>query len=408
MELLKQIEPLKTKDIVGNKLQIKQFIDILKNENYNSKIILLVGPDGCGKTTICNLIFNELQFNVLDVNKNTCNIKEIIPLISSFLSNNTITSFFNKKKKCVFIDNIDILFVTDRSVMSLLEEIYPLFQKYNIFLIITCKLHEERKITVLKDKVETIKISHPNIKDAYIFLSNTTDDLNLNIDCTHLLETVTKYKGSIRDTILNLYTDDYEIVTNNAFKDMTQFEIIKKIYRKTNSNDDIYRLLQNDTNMISYLLYDNFPEELETNFDLKATKNTILDIYIQINNLYLNSSKIEDYMYHNSEWSLYNMVQLLKLQGTNIILTSLKRKKIIKDVKYRFSQMISKISHKNIMNKKIKDVYRNNNNIDIYEIITLADKISIDKNINTSGTRKQKKYDMDECNFINTYQKYFE
>lgn len=408
MELLKQIQPLKVKDIIGNKIQIKHFQEILKDENFLSKIILIIGPDGSCKTTLCNLVLNELEFNVLDIKKNNYTIKELGAIISSFLCNKTITSFFNKKRKCVFIDNIDILFNTDRSVISILEEIYPLFEKYKVFLVITCKCNEERKIIEFKNKVEIIKINHPSIKDTFAFLSNSNDQLKLNIDYDYLLKIVNKYKGSIRDTILNLYTNDTEISINNVFKDMTQFEIIKKIYRKNHSMDEIIYLLKDDMNMVSYLLYENFPDELSSNFDLKVSKNNILDIYIQINNTYLNSSKLEDYMYRNSEWLLYILIQILKLQGVNIILKELKRKSIIKDVKYRFSQIISKISHKNIMNKKIKGIYRNNHNIDIYEIIALADKISIDKNINTNGTRKKKKYDMDECNFINTYHKYFE
>lgn len=408
MELLKQIQPLKVKDIIGNKIQIKHFQEILKDENVLSKIVLIIGPDGSCKTTLCNLILNELEFNVLDIKKNNYTIKELGAIISSFLCNKTITSFFNKKRKCVFIDNIDILFNTDRSVISVLEEIYPLFEKYKVFLVITCKCNEERKIIEFKNKVEIIKINHPSIKDTFAFLSNSNDQLKLNIDYDYLLKIVNKYKGSIRDTILNLYTNDTEISINNVFKDMTQFEIIKKIYRKNHSIDEIIYLLKDDMNMVSYLLYENCPDELSSNFDLKVSKNNILDIYIQINNTYLNSSKLEDYMYRNSEWLLYTLIQILKLQGVNIILKELKRKSIIKDVKYRFSQIISKISHKNIMNKKIKGIYRNNHNIDIYEIIALADKISIDKNINTNGTRKKKKYDMDECNFINTYHKYFE
>lgn len=407
MELLEKIKPTKIKDIIGNKIQIKYFLEVLKNENFSHKIILLVGPNGCGKTLITNLVLNELNIKIFDVQKERHNIKELLVIIKSFCNNKTIESFLNKKQRqCILLDNIDVLISTDRSIISLLEDVYSYLEKNNIFLVITCKNNEEKKILELKNKIELIRINYPSIKDVFVYLSNKLDLLGIDDDT--LLDLVNKYKGSIRDIILNIHSNDKYIEIKNSFKDLTQFEIIKKISRQFHSIEQLMNLLKDDMNMVSYLLYENIPDELYLNYDFKNSNTNFIDIYEKINQLYLYSSLFENYMYHNSEWIFYDLIQILKLYGVNILLNNITIKKNPKDIKYRYSQLISKVSHKNIMNKKIKGIYKNNNDISIYEMLVLSDKISVDKNINTNGLKRNKKYDMDECNFINTYQKYFE
>lgn len=408
MDILKQIQPKSLKDVVGNRIQISHFLGVLKNENPPQKIVLLIGPDGCGKTLISELAIQKIGFNVLYVHKEITNAKDLTILITRFVCNKTITSFFDQKRKLVFLENIDIMLNTDKTVVTTLSNIYDVLEKHNVCMLVTCKSNEERKILELKNKVEPIKINYPSIKDAFVYLSNVNSQLELDMNDDDMLSLVNKYKGSIRDVIMNMYVKDNEYDSLYAFKDMTQFEIVKRVFRKYHPISEMMSLLKYDVSMVSYLMYENVPDELQTNFDLKASKISFVDVYARINDLYMVSSEIEDFMYVNTDWSLYDIVHLIKVHGINIVLHSLKQKATQKDVKYRFSQAISKISHKNIMNKKVKGMNQVNGNISVMESIALADIISKDTNIRTSGSRKQKMYDMDECNFINTYQKYFE
>jgi hypothetical protein len=407
MELLDKLRPKTLKKVVGNKIQISHFLEVLKDENFPRRIVLLIGPDGCGKSLITKLAVKECGFSPLDVQKEHQSSKELSQTIKTFISNKTIASFFDKNKKIIVLDNIDVLLTTDRNVMSIIEDVYDLLEKHKMFMIITCKSNEEKKIMDMKNKVEPIKINYPSIKDCFAHLSHMKDEHEIDVDDDRLLTLVNKYKGSIRDVIMNLYLDDDEFESIAAFKDMTQFEVVKKLCRKHHTLDDILNFIKDDVGMVPYLLYENVVDEMYNNFDFRGSKNGLLKAYESINDCYIHSSQVEGHMYENTEWQFYELVQILKLYGVNATLQALKRKACPKDVKYRFSQMISKISHKNIMNKKVKSVLHNNAEISLVDAVYFADKISKGK-VATSSSKKSKKYDMDESNFITTYQKYFE
>jgi len=389
MEILEKLKPTKLKDVVGNRIQIKRIVEVLKNEAFESKIVLIIGPDGCGKSLISKLIFDDLNFNVLHV---SANIKDIQAIITSFVSNKTIMSFFDKKRKIVFMDNIDILLTTERNVMSIIKDIYSLLEKHNVFLVATCKNNEEKKLLELKNKVEPIKINYPSIKDTFAFLSQANDVYSLGFDEDELLSLVNKYRGSIRDVVISIGLKDNEY--DGTFKDLTQFEIIKSIMRHNRNMSEIMNLLREDVSMVSFLLYENLPDEVWANF----SKPELIEVYKRMNEWFVIADVLETFMYQSSDWSLYDYVHLLKLFGTSSLLEPLIRNPVAKDVKYRFSQIISKVSHKNIMNKKAKGIC-NDAMLNRYELMLLA-------NVTSASTAK--KLGQDENNYVSTYLKYFE
>lgn len=412
MEYLEKITPRKLREFVGNKIQSNNLVQVLKaqeKEDYLQRIVVIVGPPGCGKTTLCNLLFEELDFNVLNPLTEQYSIKELHNVVSSFIESRSITSFFDKRtRKAVFIDNIDALSSIDKNIVKFLEDMYILLNKHKVVLVITCKSNEEKKFIEMKNKVEIVKINYPSVKDTFAFLSTKNDEINFKVNDDTILELVNKYKGSIRDVILNLFSNDHDYENMSSFKDLSQFETINKLFKKTHNIHEIKSLLRDDMSMVSFLFYENFPDEVSNQFDFRGKKTGLIDAYIQMNKIYVTTSVLEDFMYTNMDWTLYDVIHMLRLHGGNILLSTLKRKASIKaSDKYRFSQAISKLSHKNIMNKKVRSISNNNNCIDPESILLLTDQIALDKNIVLSKRGKQYSYDGDESNFISTYQKYF-
>jgi adenylate kinase family enzyme len=380
MELLKQIAPKFSKDIVGNKLAIKSFIDILKNPQHSPKVILLVGPIGCGKTTICKLLFNELNFKVYELSS-----KDALEKGNTFIVNKTIDCFEkNPKRKILFIDDVDILINTERSTMTLVDNLIPNLIRTNTFLVLTSKLSEEKTVTAaLKKSVEVIKLTYPTVKDAFAYLSDKLEDQ----DDEELLSIVKKQRGNIRDILLNLKnTEDEmdEIVKERGYGEYNNFEIISSFFL-TQSWDNISAVMNTDPSMVSYLLYENVLDDIYNNREATA----VMKSYQLINSFYIKASIIEKFMQDNLDWSLYNTVQIVKVGGVHVALKDLKKKTSRKETKFRFSQVLSKLSHKNIMQKKLSM-----SKLPLLDFVSLVDS-------------KQIKSNEDTKQIITTYHKYF-
>lgn len=347
MELLNLIQPTSYKDIVGNRVAIKTLLDYLKESTNTPKLIGLIGPIGCGKTTICDLVFKELNFNVHNVST-----KETLVNADNILTNRTIDHYINSsKKKILFLDNVEILMTIDKNALSIVDNIIPNLIRTSTYLVLTCKPSEEKALTTyFKKNIEIIKLGYPPIKDSFIYLSTKLPD----IDEEQLLNIVKKQRGNIRDIVLNLQQSDQEIteiVKDRGFKEYNTFEIVQS-FMFNNTWDTIDAILESDPSMVSYLLYENILDEVYNNREATMTMKT----YNTIVNSMVDSNILEKFMQESLDWSMYNAVQITKIGGMYIALKDLKTKSSRKDIKFRFSQVLSKLSHKNIMNKKIYNV----------------------------------------------------
>jgi DNA polymerase III gamma/tau subunit len=381
MELLKKYKPTTLNDIISNRIQIKKIKQLLESDSLT--VIGIIGPNGCGKTLICQLLFNELNKDVLEVYN-----KESLNIIGNYMSNKTIESFICNRKKLIFVDNIDALVSTDKISLSILADIK---KKYiNSMIVLTGNYANEKQLCEnFKNNIEFIKINYPSIRDTYLYICDILTKENIKYEDEELLDIITKHRGNIRDILMNLENTNNElniVKISNTFKDYNIFEISKIIFRKTHSYETLSCI--NNISDVSYLIYENFPEEIYNN---NTTK--VISYYIKLNQYYINANILENYMYKTMNWKLFDNIQYLKIMGFNNILEIMPKKKTIKDIKYRYSQLLSKLSHKNIMNKKIKD------EVPLMEWIQFSDYIIKKK--------EKKKYNKEDQNYLNTYDKYF-
>ena len=348
MELLESIKPKSIDDVVGNKLQIQNFQNILKDKNHDPKIIVLMGPIGCGKSIICSLLFEKLNMKVHDVST-----KETLTNANRILMNRSIDSFDgNNRRRVLFLDNVEILLNTERSTFALIEGCIPNLVKTKTFLVITSKLSEEKTITTaLKKNIEIIKLGFPATRDVFIYLSEKLPNENEE----QLLSIVKKQRGNIRDIIMNLHQSSDQIdaiVKHRGFNEYNNFEIVESFLQNHNW-DAVQSILNTDPSMVSYILYENVLDEIYNNRDATI----VMSSYYNINRYYVEANRMEKFMQDTQDWGVYNTIQILKIGGIYVAIKSIKKKATRKVVPFRFSQVLSKLSHKNMMAKKMTSSY---------------------------------------------------
>jgi DNA polymerase III delta prime subunit len=408
MELLNKYTPKSITDIVGNRLQVKKIVDRLKSVDDETCLLGVSGPSGCGKTLICNLIFSELDLSVHEVTKDQhSSVKDLMNSIKLFCTYKTIKDFINPKRKVIFIDNVDILQAHEKTFMSALSDILEIIKANKIFLVLTFKTQDEKRILEWKKDINIIRLSHPPVKDTLIYILGILDKEEYEYDDSEVLDYISKNRGCIRESINNILNSNLskdEMRIANIFKDLNGFEITKKVLHEKFTWKEIQELLKEDITNVSFLMYENVVDELHTNRDLKTSNKHIVNEYLKIVNNFTFSIQIEDHMFKHMDWSLYYLVNMLRIYGTTNVLDGIPNKPNYKDLKYRYSQLLSKLSHRNILNKKVRNIYENK--FDTIDLLYLTDKVL--KTSKQKTKSKNKGLTQEEQNLINTYDKYFE
>lgn len=410
MNIISKLIPNSLSQFCGNKYSIKCIEDFIKqnNDNNTKQILCIVGPDGCGKTVLCKLLLKKYQYDILEIKPND----DIKVQIHNFSSNKTITSLLQKKPKAIFIDDIDILQSIDKLVLSKIINFDKVFKDKNIKVFITCNINEEKRIIDNSQFIEIFKISYPSYKDSYVYIMNVFDEHNIAYDTEQLLQIVLNSKGNIRETVLNLNISKEELeqrTQEKIFKDLNNFEISKQIFYKKVSNKDVDNYASGDIGTLPFVLYENIVDEMEVNY--KISKNNYVDTYLQLNKYFTDAMKFESNAFTNCDWTFLEYANLIRMKSLQDTLEGYELKSNRKDVRYKYSQALSKLSHKNIMGKKIKSI-STMANVSNSSVILATDMYVTEQIKQTRKSKKNKQttkmYDFTEGqNIINIYDKYF-
>jgi DNA polymerase III delta prime subunit len=346
-DILRKYHPQYSKDLLGNKQVIS---------NINKKIktppcrMLILGPSGSGKSTLVKLAMKEYNYDILEVHGGEAeDMKTLKSLIDNFSNNKTIESFFSKREKIVFIDDVDILIACDRNgnsfLMNFVESIIN-SPSSKISFIMTASTSEEKKLTELKKKVEVFRISNPNIRDVFVYVSDILEKEKIDYQPEKLLKLIESHNNNIRNVLNNLHQMNYSSEELRKEKqkrllfDANIFDVVKKVYNQKMSFSDFYII--SDNNLIPLLLYENYQNELFKTRQRKS-KDVYISMITNILDAFIDSDVIEHHMYKNTDWSLFDLVTILRCGPINWNINNIERKKASYNTdNYVFTQLLTK------------------------------------------------------------------
>ncbi len=364
MDYSKKYTPKKTKDIYCNYKQINDIKIFLQNFDENSKkkiedkILLILGPSGSCKTTICNCIFNECNYEPIKFDLfSSNNLKDNI---LQGLQHNTLDNMFSKKKKRVlFLDDIDLICQYEKTFISF---VIKLIKTINIPIICTSNSIDDKKISELRKKATKIYIRRIGYKECFQFINNIIQKENININLEKVLTIVNNNNSDIRLILSNLSKylnndDDIDTIisSKDTYIDYGLFDFVKEIFSKNINDDELNNIIHNDCSLISLLLHENMLNEFNKIKNKSIIKEKLLDSIINILDFYKISDNLEKYTFINNDWYLYEHIYILKILTINHEINQYSR--IKKDENIIFTQLLTKSSLRFNYKKKKRNLF---------------------------------------------------
>lgn len=292
--------------------------------------ILLLGPTGCGKSTVVRTTASELGFDVVELN-GTASLKQIEDELRDTQMTRTIESFFAKTKKLLFIDDLDVL---TTSFPKLIASIVAWLTNASAAaaalppVVFTIQAQEERRMADLKKHVQVIRLARPTTQSCLQYFMKQTE--GTGVDDARLLELIKAHKHDLRAISMNLGqitpTATAAVAASpspidtlrSTFSDLTLYDIQNKVFAAPLSEEHLEELAFTDSKLLALLLYENVPVEMQKNRGIKGTPTQAIIRHLHhISQAYVDSDAMEHFTNVNVCWELTPIFNTLLLGAVN-------------------------------------------------------------------------------------------
>lgn len=386
MSLSEKYYPKLQKDLINQNVvtDIKKWItnNLINNkENDYKKILYILGPIGCGKTTTINYLFTN--YNIINLEPDQIKTNEkVLDILRSMVGFKTKTLIdidkwnnknYKEKYNIILIDNIELCDKYLNNFINLLYNEYSInipiivigtnskgkdavkdFKNINFINFPMPKLNDINKIIdrLTEREFEQIKISN-NLRT--ILVNKSENDLR---QFFFILEQLKLSLHNVEDNI------DIETLINNIdskIVDIDLFDKIRKIITDDINCETRYIISSSEPQTISYSIYQNYLDIIQNYNHTQNYEDKITTSFNVIDNLSI-SNTIHSNIYDDQNWELYDeytycgCVIPSKILNNNCKFNELKNMPLnnFKDISYNFlnslSEVINIIKNNNFQN----------------------------------------------------------
>ena len=182
-------------DMVGNEDARKQFVEWFGKWKKGTKPLLLIGPPGIGKTTMCFLAGKQFGYDMISLNASDVrNKKNIQEILTPVLGNQTVLG-----EPMIFIDEVDG--IHGRSDYGGVEALINILKEPTVPIVLAGNYGSSDKMKKIKKVVKTLQISQLSPRFLKLYLDMILEKEKAKINPGRLIKLITDSKGDIRSMI---------------------------------------------------------------------------------------------------------------------------------------------------------------------------------------------------------------
>ncbi|WP_292459698.1 replication factor C large subunit [Methanothermococcus sp.] len=275
MNWVEKYRPKTMAEVVGNtkiKEELKKWIEDYLHGN-SVKPILLVGPPGCGKTTLANALANDYGFEVIELNASDKRNKDVI---NQVVGSASMSKSLSGKRALIILDEVDG--ISGNSDRGGVAEILKIIKKAKNPIILTANDIYKPSLISLRNACKIVKMGAVHTNSIVPVLRKIALKEGFNID-DGILKIIAKHAGGdVRAAINDLESlalgNDLNLENVKELQDRdiekSIFDAIRIILKTTHYDIAVSSIydVKEDIGTIEEWIAENIPREYKKKEDI--------------------------------------------------------------------------------------------------------------------------------------------
>ena len=341
--------PDNIKEFRGSSKTVEKVLDWVKNwENQKTNAILLHGEAGSGKTTLANLVAEELDLEVFETNASDVRTKKALQKsLEKAVRQRSLTG----RKKLILIDEVDGMSSSDRGGKS---QISKIIDKTKFPIIMTANDAYANGMQTIRRKSNTIELSKVHTNSVNARLKQIAREEDIEFEDTAIKSISRRAGGDMRAAINDLQSlakkhgeITTDLVDDLGYRDTSKdiFQGLKILFKTKDlrTAKDAVDDLEEGYDEVFEWIRENVPKEYSKKEDLAEAMEHLskADLY-------------KGRMITNQDWKLLRYVYEHMTCGVAVS----KEEKYKGFTRYGYPSKIKKMGKSKATRKKRKDISR--------------------------------------------------